>query len=470
MIGVLLVLGIAAPLPLDRERTIARDLAGLDLTRVQIVHELGGVRILRAGENAPARARLETTAAGQAGAGEDAFLDAVGLEILVEADGSSTLRSRFPPPKTKPPGLSFAAELTVFLPPGSSVRIENRYGPVLVAEREGDVSIRNRLGSIDVQDVAGAVTIEGAFGAIHVRDTKGPVTVEAKTSAVRLERVTGAIRVKTNFREVQIAHARGDAVLENRGAPTILDDLDGNAELLVPYGDVAAHHLTGNLTVQGSHQPVLAEDIGGDLVVRHHLGSVTGRRIGGRVRIGADLTPIELRDVQGRVEVTSPSSPILLAGVRGGAWIEGSFAPIVLEDVGGDVTAIGRDGLLRARWTKLPLREGSSPAISLQTRASPLEIEIPEGASVAIQARALDGSIEGDLAGLERHEAGDVESATLRWKDGAARIEATCEKGAVLLRAASGAAEAGPGTSGSRRPAGGGTSGGQDKNTGERGT
>lgn len=81
----------------------------------------------------------------------------------------------------------FKSSLTVHVPKGSLVRLDNRNGRVSIQDLAGGQTITNRYGEVDVQRVDGDIEVTNSFGEVNVQDVTGAITVKGRYGDIRLD-------------------------------------------------------------------------------------------------------------------------------------------------------------------------------------------------------------------------------------------------------------------------------------------
>ncbi len=81
----------------------------------------------------------------------------------------------------------FKSSLTVHVPKGSPLKLDNRNGRVSIQDLAGSQSVNNRYGEVEVQRVDGDIEITNSFGEVRVRDVTGAITVKGRFGDVRLD-------------------------------------------------------------------------------------------------------------------------------------------------------------------------------------------------------------------------------------------------------------------------------------------
>ncbi len=426
------VTGRAYPPPQKvEERTIEKEIL-VDLhARVRVQHSYGLLRVLPSEPSIPPHAVLKVRTTGESGGG-GSFLDSVRLEVTSGADGTLLVRSSFPEAERKPKGLSFLAEMELWLPPKTPLEVENRYGPIEVSGWKTQVGAENRLGPIRISDHQGPLKLTSRFDQVDLSRVEGDIVVSASSATVGISQCKGSLRVLNSFGEVRCDRCEGEVHIENRNQPVTLTNLRGNAALIVPCCEVNATRVTGDLQIEGSNAPIVAEKIGGDLTIRHKYGNVTVRDVAGKADVLGHLTPVAIDNVHGPVEIQCTSSSVSATRLSKGLKLLTTSGAVLIEDVDGEVDAATRAGLMVFRWSG---SSASSPAaVRLENHQSPIEIELAESCGAELLLTSIGACIESELPGLSVEQSGNSRVGRLVVGNGKNRIEATSNGGAIVVR------------------------------------
>ena len=416
-------------------RTIEQPLPAI-APSFRVSHSFGSCTVQVAPAGQPPRARLELVASGGTDATQERrhitdatqerrYLDLCGLEVA--ADG--VVRSTFPTAEQKAESISFAANLTLWLPAGADLDLEQRFGAVNIDGAFGKVVVRSKLGAVAVSGAQGDVVVRGEWGAISVRDLRGSATLSTKSASITAERVGGHVDARTRGAFLRIDGA-GSVHAENQIGSTELLHVKGDAEVIAPFSEVTARDIGGSLTIDGSNQSVAVERVGGNLRVQHKNGKVDARAITGSATLLCNLTAVTLTEVGGDAEVRSPSAAVRITRVDGKTVAENSAFALDLIDLRGDVDARASGGLLRARFGQLPA-DGRARTIELEAAGGQIDLELPVDASAEIELVSTSGQLDAELPGIVIEQNGSARIGTLRLGSGTAKIRATCVGGPV---------------------------------------
>lgn len=138
--------------------------------------------------------------------------------------------------------------------------------------------------------------------------------------------------------------------------------------------------------------PIDIEAVRGSVRARTSGGSVTLEGAVGPVDLQTSGGPIRIADVQGETRARTSGGPITASEIVGALDVETSGGPIRLQDVAGPVQAHTSGGGITARFSHAAAGE-------LRTSGGSIEVELPEGAGVDLDAETSGGrvSIDGEL-------------------------------------------------------------------------
>lgn len=172
----------------------------------------------------------------------------------------------------------------------------------------------------------------------------------------------------------------------------------------------------GNIEVQDLQGDVDAETSGGTIDLKEVEGEVSAETSGGG---------ITAQEIRGALEVKTSGGPIHVSEVSGPVQAETSGGGIRIRDAGAEVDARTSGGSVAVRFAGMP--EGH-----VETSGGSIEIELPEGAGVDLEAGTSGGRVEIDSSiqvdgSVSRHEVsgelnGGGESLDLRTSGGNIRI------------------------------------------------
>ena len=419
--SLLAAIGLALATAAETTRTIEHEIVG-PLASVRVVHSFGACTVKATAAGEKPHARLELVAKGGTSDAERTYLEQVELSLEParnESGESLLVRSLFPAKESKPAELSFAAELTLWLPARAAVDLDNSFGPVTIDTRDGDVSVKNRLADIELERIHGNARVDAQFGAVTARDVTGTLTITGKNTAVTAERIGGLADVRTSAGAVTITTA-GAVHVEDRIKPVTIRAVAGDVRVVSSFGDVKV------------------DGVGGDLAIDCKNGKIDARNVGGDAKVIGNLSEVVLADVTGAAEVHAPFSPVMVRGVGGKLVAENSARALEIERARGDIEATANGGLLTLRAnlpTGAPRPAGSAPITwTLESEQGGVLLELTDATSAALELTTSGGTIECDFPGLVLGGSGSARTGSLRLREGTVMISATSSGGAIRVR------------------------------------
>lgn len=194
------------------------------------------------------------------------------------------------------------------------------------------------------------------------------------TSPANTDVVVGATGAERSI----LSLARGSGDVRLRGTL-------GDVEVALPSADVSAQIVTGTLGVKTASGDVSAESVQGPVKVRSVSGDVSLKAADDDVSVTLVSGDIDVMAAKGYLDVTSVSGDVTVADAHAGANV---------KSTSGDVT-------VRRAW---------SGTVRAATVSGDVQIGIPPGRGVAVDARSMSGDLssEIDRGGDERgDDAGD---------------------------------------------------------------
>ncbi len=114
-------------------------------------------------------------------------------------------------------------ELTVAVPAGMHLDIDDSSGSIVVSGTRGNVSIDDSSGSVTISD-AGTVDIEDSSGSVEVSGATGDVLIDDGSGSITVETVAGSVRVGDGSGSIRITDVEGDVVVDESGSGGVTVD------------------------------------------------------------------------------------------------------------------------------------------------------------------------------------------------------------------------------------------------------
>jgi DUF4097 and DUF4098 domain-containing protein YvlB len=133
----------------------------------------------------------------------------------------------------------------------------------------------------------------------------------------------------------------------------------GSIEIVELGGEVRARTSGGSIELDGAEGSIELRTSGGEIKAYEIIGELSARTSGGEIEVSEVTGPVEARTSGGEIE---------------------------LHEVGGPVRAWTSGGSISVRFTRVP--EGE-----IETSGGSIEVELPEGAGVDLDARTSGGRV-----------------------------------------------------------------------------
>jgi hypothetical protein len=416
----------AAAIEQRRELEVALKEVGATL---KIEHSFGDCEVRKASGSAPPRARLQLVADGKEPEAEKKFLN----QIRLHWDPTTgSLTSVFPDPDSQQVAISYSARLYVEVGAETEVSIRNRYGAVKVEDLSGRVTVDNRFGAVEVLRCGAAVTVYCEYGKVNLELITGPVDFRGSVERLRVSQIKQGARIENQFGSVEVEDVRGGLNLTHRTGPVTLTRIEGDLQLVVPYCEVRGDELLGNVHLQGNNAGIWLHEVRGRLELTHRFGELHLSRLGDAL-IQGHLSPVHVAGATGHITIKCTDSAVFAKDVQGDLDVETSEGALVIENSHAHVQAVCRGGLLRFLDSALKA-QGPARKIVLENRLSPIQIELSEAASCALELQVQDGTIDCDFPGLQQERAGNLLLGELRLGSGQNQLHALSAGSSLLLR------------------------------------
>ncbi len=164
-----------------------------------------------------------------------------------------------------------------------------------------------------------------------------------------------------------------------------LSGIEGDVRVQASHGRVELTSIGGNVDVRTSHARLRVESVAGDVEIDTEHTPVTVSRIAGSLDINSRHSRVDVSEVSGPVRVRTSHSPVEISSATA-IEVENSYGSIRLYDAVGPVYARNQHGSIEAHFR-------SAPSGELQTNHSRIEIEIPEGEGIDLDAMASHGRV-----------------------------------------------------------------------------
>ena len=384
----------------------------------------------------------------------------------------------------------YSVEMSLEVPRGTDLAIENRYGDVEVDNIGGRLDLANTSGDVFASGIIGDADIENSYGDATISDVEGNLTLTVSSGTLKATQITGDAKLSSRYGEVEVSEVTGSLDLESSsseievkrvGGPTVIvgsyadarvQDIGGSIKIEISSGNIELTQVRGEAEVASSYGTVRIEGVNEALVLRSSSGEVEVRDIGGNARVENSYGTVVVEDVGGSVEINNPSGGVTVEGISGDLSIRSSYEAIRVQKVTGDLdvsatsagvsaeeiggraevttsyagvelTGIGGPVGIRNQSGRVEVRDLGQGARNGQNRVETsygdVDFSWSEGAgSMTFTLEATYGSIHSDFAAVNSKR-GSRENAEGRVGDEgsrpAATVTLTARSGSIFMRA-----------------------------------
>jgi len=148
----------------------------------------------------------------------DLRLDRKGKRAILISD----LKGTFPHP------MDARIDLTVEVPKGVDVFIDDGSGPMHIQHFSGHLEIKDDSGPITVEKVVGNVKVADGSGKIIMEDIHGNVEVKDGSGSIEINNVSGDVRVTDASGTISIQYINGNVTVTDESGGIDINDVTGN--------------------------------------------------------------------------------------------------------------------------------------------------------------------------------------------------------------------------------------------------
>lgn len=328
----------------------------------------------------------------------------------------------------------YNGEMTTDLPPGTTgLRINDDRGTVTVNvsdDKKLRVAWRKKVHAENQQQADSYnkktdVTIEPGKVLVLNANTQAAgdkgvsldmdVYVPRNTDLVITSR-RGDVTVNGMAGSVDLNHQRGEVNIS---------DLTGSATLTLERSSARLQHVKGDVTIQGSANEIAVEDVDGAVRFNGEFHeSVRLVRVSKAVSFHSTRTDMEFAHLDGRLDLDS-----------GDLRADSLAGPMKLTTRSKDIAIEGLSGDLRLEDTNGTVDVGvRNPGnIQIDNRKGDVQIAIPPGTAIKVEARTRDGEIQSDFDEIKMESSGHQASASGSIGTNGPRLAINCDKGTIEI-------------------------------------
>ena len=118
--------------------------------------------------------------------------------------------------------------LTVEVPTGIDLFIDDSSGPIHIQHYRGHLVIKDGSGGITLENVTGNVRVADGSGKIYMETIRGNVEIKDGSGGIELNKVRGDVRVTDGSGEISIQHVDGYVTVLDESGEININDISGN--------------------------------------------------------------------------------------------------------------------------------------------------------------------------------------------------------------------------------------------------
>jgi len=159
------------------------------------------------------------------------------------------LKSDFKP--TLPHPGDARINLTIEVPAGIDVHVDDGSGPILIQHFSGHLDIKDGSGLITVEKVVGNVKVVDGSGKIIMEDIQGNVAIRDGSGSVEVNKIRGDVRVTDGSGTISIQYVDGNVTVTDGSGAIDINDITGNVLIREPgTGELNVKRIKGTVATQ----------------------------------------------------------------------------------------------------------------------------------------------------------------------------------------------------------------------------
>ncbi len=121
--------------------------------------------------------------------------------------------------------------LTVQLPEGMSLNVDDGSGSIVVRNVTGDIDLKDGSGSIEMTKVGGNLKIDDGSGSISVIDAGGDLSIIDGSGSITVRGVRGSVTIDDGSGGIDVADVDGDVLILEAGSGSVkIRDVKGRVD------------------------------------------------------------------------------------------------------------------------------------------------------------------------------------------------------------------------------------------------
>jgi DUF4097 and DUF4098 domain-containing protein YvlB len=178
---------------------------------------------------------------------EEAKELAEAVQIQLEPSGKTLAVRAHKPTLKRNRSISISYDITV--PRQTDVECSSSYGPIKLANLDGNVQGKTSSGSVEAHNIQGSANLETSYGSIKCTDVSGDtIKLKSSSGSITAESVRGSAQLDTSYGSITCRDiSGGDVRLKtSSGKITLSKASFGDCDVDTSYGSITSDELDGN--------------------------------------------------------------------------------------------------------------------------------------------------------------------------------------------------------------------------------
>ena len=141
--------------------------------------------------------------------------------------------------------------LTIEVPGGIDVHIDDGSGPIHIQYFSGRLDIKDDSGLLTVEKVVGNVKVADGSGKIIMEDIQGNIEIRDGSGDIDVNKIRGNVRVTDGSGPISIQYVEGNVTVTDGSGTIDINDIAGNVLIREPgTGELNVERVKGTVTTQ----------------------------------------------------------------------------------------------------------------------------------------------------------------------------------------------------------------------------
>lgn len=352
------------------------------------------------------------------------FAEQIAIDMEKEPD-VLRIQPRIPDRQQNGPIRSVCVDFILRHPPKIDLDVRTTHGNITLSEIEGTVVLQNNHGNSSLEGASGNVTIQQHHGNVAIAHIGQNLTLETHHGRFTFDDISGNANIQMHHGDLEGRAIGGNSEIGIRHGKLNLDQISGNTIIKVEHGPIEMDTIGGKAQISNSHGPIMVREIGGDFIAENSHGPIQAERVGGQAIVKTRRGSIQLSNVAGEVAAENHHGSILLNSITGRISVR-TRGSVEIENPGADIMVQSQGGSIDIH-PHLPI----SHTYAIQSKEGSVDITIPDGSTVDVQAFVNRGRLRTDLPLSITGSPGAGQAISGKLNGGGARIAIEVDRGSL---------------------------------------